>query len=192
VTRFALAVFLAASFPSAARADAAGTALPACPIAHVALKGTLDTKIVKPGDVFRFATTAPATLDNRTIPAGTPGAGFIEVMDHSKHGGQAGYLILDARILSLADGTQIPVAFAPAPDGRSFARIDAGNSDAGLLGYIPYVGTATSIYNYFHHGKDAALLDGTLMPVVLGYGIELGTCSAPVIGPDSTEPAPHF
>ena len=87
----------------------------------------------------------------------------------------------------------VPVAFAPGSDGRSFARIDAGNSDAGIIGYLPYyIGTAAGIYNYFHHGKDAAVLDGTIMPVVLGYGAELGTCSAPTIGPNSAEPAPHF
>jgi hypothetical protein len=189
----ALAFFVTASCCGPARAQSAGAPLPLCPLAHVALQGTLDTKIVKSGDVFRFATTAPATLGSQAIPAGTPGAGLIEVMNHSRSGGQSGYLILDARFLSLADGTNVPVAFAPGTDGRSFARIDAGNSDAGLIGYLPYyIGTAAGIYNYFHHGKDAAVLDGTVMPVVLGYGAELGTCSVPTVGPGSAEPAPHF
>jgi|GEM_PF-788887 len=189
----AFAFPLAASLCDLARAESPSAALPPCPLALVALKGTLDTKIVKPGDVFRFATTASATYGAQTIPAGTLGVGLIEVMNHSKHGGQAGYLVLDARFLSLADGTYVPVAFAPATDGRSFAFVGAGSSDAGLIGYLPYyIGTAAGIYNYFHHGKDAAVVDGTVMPVVLGYGAELGTCSVPVIGPNIAEPTPHF
>jgi hypothetical protein len=185
--------FLAASLGEPAQAQLPSATLPPCPMVHVALRGTLDTKIVKSGDVFRFATTAAAMLGDQAIPAGTPGAGLIEVMDHSKSGGRAGYLILDARFLSLANGTYVPVAFAPATNGRSFARIDAGSSDAGIIGYLPYyIGTAAGIYDYFHHGKDAAVLDGTTMPLVLGYGAELGTCSVQVVGPNSPEPSPHF
>ena len=189
----AFAVFALTLACVGARADDPAASLPVCPVAYVALKGTIDTKKVGPGEVFHFVTTEAATFGRQVIPAGTPGAGLIEVMDHSKAGGRSGYLILDARYLALGDGTYVPVAFAPAIDGRSFARIDAGSSDAGLIGYLPfYIGTASGIYNYFHHGKDAALLDGTTMPVVLGYGIEGGTCSSPTVEPNSTEPVPHF
>ena len=168
--------------------------LTTCPTVNVSLLATIDTKLAKPGDVFRFQTLAPVAVSGASIAAGTQGAGLIEVLDHSKSNGHAGYLILDARYLKLADGTHLPVAFVPGTDGRSFADVGAGNSYApGILSFIPYyVGTAAGIYNFFHHGKDAAVIAGTTMPLVLGDGIEEGTCAAPVTGITSAYPGPHF
>ncbi len=174
--------------------DGEAQPLAPCPTVDVSLAATIDTKKVKPGEVFRFHTLASVAYRSQTIPAGTPGAGLIEVMDHSKSNGHTGYLILDARFLSLADGTHVPVAFVPATDGQSFADVGAGTSNApGILGYIPYyVGTAAGVYNFFHHGKDAAVTAGTAMPLVIGDGIEDGTCRAPLVGPLTRLPAPHF
>jgi len=168
--------------------------LPACPTVNVSLLATIDTKIAKPGEIFRFQTVAPVALGTQLIAAGTQGVGLIEVLDHSKSNGHSGYLVLDARFLALADGTHVPVAFVPGTNGQSFANVGAGSSDApGILGYIPYyIGTAAGVYNYFHHGKDAAVTAGTQMPLVVGDGIETATCAAPVAGPSTTYPTPHF
>jgi len=168
--------------------------LPACPTVNVSLLATIDTKIAKPGEIFRFQTVAPVALGTQLIAAGTQGVGLIEVLDHSKSNGHSGYLVLDARFLALADGAHVPVAFVPGTNGQSFANVGAGSSDApDVIGYIPYyIGTAARVYNYFHHGKDAAVTAGTQMPLVVGDGIETETCAAPVAGPSTTYPTPHF
>jgi hypothetical protein len=165
-----------------------------CPTVNASVVATIDTKLVKPGEVFRFTTLAPVTVGTQTIGAGTPGAGLIEVMDHSKGNGRPGYLILDARYLALPDGTHVPVALVPGTDGRSFAAVGAGTSNApGILNFIPYyVSTAAGVYNFFHHGKDAAVTAGTTMPLVVGDGIEDGTCVAPVAAPNTSFPRPHY
>lgn len=190
VVTCALAVVAAVAAPLRGRAQS----LPTCPTVNASLVQTIDTKIAKPGDVFRFTTLAPVTLGTLNIAEGTGGAGIIEVLDHSKGDGQPGYLILNARYLALADGTHVPVAFVPGTNGRSFAAVGAGSSNApGFLGFIPYyVSTAASIYNFFHHGKDAAVTAGTTLPLVVGDGIESGTCAAPVASPGSNIPAPHY
>ena len=127
--------------------------------------------------MFAFATVAAATFEGRDIPVGTPGQGIVATLDHSKSRGESGYLVLEARYLELSDGTYVPAMFVPGGDGRSDAFVRAGSSDApSPLGYIPYVGTAASIYDYFHHGKDAAVVAGAPLALVLGDGYFRGTC----------------
>ncbi len=185
----------AAQAPSPAPVSTPGTGVTAfCPTVEATLDSTLDTKKVVPGDVFRFTTDAPVTFESQTLPQGTPGAGFIAVMDHSKSQGHAGYLVLDARFLAPPGGPHVPARLAPGTDGESFAFVGAGNSFApGILGYIPYyVGTAAGVYNFFHHGKDAAVIAGTKLSLVLGDGIEMGTCAPDVTRPGSNKPRPRF
>ncbi len=150
---------------------------PECPTVDIALLGTIDSKHARPGDRFEFVTLDTIRVALKPIPRGTRGAGFIETLAHSRGNGRPGYLILDARYLRLSNGRHVPASFAPGSDGRSAAFIAAGSTDApGLLGYTPLI-AATSVYNIFHHGKDAALIRGSRVPIVVGDGLAAGTCA---------------
>ncbi|GAC1309181.1 MAG: hypothetical protein NVSMB19_22780 [Vulcanimicrobiaceae bacterium] len=150
---------------------------PECPTVDVALAATIDSKHARPGDRFEFVTLDTIHVNLEPISRGTRGAGFIETLAHSRGNGRPGYLILDARYLRLRDGRHVPASFAPGSDGRSAAFISAGSTDApGMLGYTPLV-AATSVYNVFHHGKDAALVRGSRVPLIVGDGLAAGTCS---------------
>ena len=178
-SRYVQAVVLCAVFaltnPAGGRAQTAD-ATAACPTVEAALSSTIDTKKVKPGEVFRFSTLGPVTLDGDAIPAGTPGVGLIVTSDHSKSQGHSGYLVLEARYLE-AGTAHVPVTFLPGGDGHSQAFVRAGSSSAGILGYLPYyIGTAAGVYDAFHHGKDAAVVAGAHLPLVVGDGFYSGTC----------------
>ena len=148
-----------------------------CPSVAVAITGTIDSKRARPGDRFEFVTLETIHVNLKPIVRGTRGAGFIETVSHARGNGRPGYLILDARYLRLGDGRHVPASFAPGSDGETAAYIAAGNTDApGFLGYTPLV-AATSVYNLFHHGKDAALVRGTRVPIIVGDGLSAGTCS---------------
>ncbi len=148
-----------------------------CPTVDVALSGTIDSKHARPGDRFQFVTLETIHVDLKPIPRGTRGAGFIETLAHSRGNGRPGYLVLDARYLLMANGGHIPASFTPGSDGQTAAFVAAGTTDApGLLGYTPLI-AATSIYNLFHHGKDAALIRGSRVPIIVGDGLAAGTCS---------------
>ena len=150
---------------------------PVCPTVSARLDATIDTKIVEAGDLFRFTTLGPAADGTQTIPPGTTGVGVVATLDHSKSHGQSGYLVLEARYLELPNGTHVAAAFVPAGDGNSQAYVRAGSSDAGIIGYLPYyIGTAAGVYDYFHHGKDAAVVAGTGLPLVIGDGYFTGAC----------------
>lgn len=155
--------------------------LPPCPSVVAGLGATIDTKKVKPGEIFRFSTLDPVRVGDTLIPPGTNGVGLIETSDHSKSQGHSGYLVLEARYVELADGTHVPVAFRPGDDGHSQAFVRAGSSSAGILGYLPYyIGTAAGVYDAFHHGKDAALVAGARLPLIVGDGLYSGTCGVTV------------
>ncbi|GAC1311194.1 MAG: hypothetical protein NVSMB21_20270 [Vulcanimicrobiaceae bacterium] len=95
---------------------------------------------------------------------------------HARGSGRAGYLVLEARYLELRDRRHLAASFAPGNDGSTVAVIASGSTDApGALGFTPLV-AATSVYNLFHHGKEAALLRGSRLPVVLGDGLAAGSC----------------
>ena len=163
--------------PTASASAAASETLPPCPVAKAKLLGTIDTKIVTAGARFSYATIAPVTFGGKEIPAGTQGEGIVATMDHSKSHGESGYLVLEARYLELADGSHVPATFVPGGDGRSDAFVRAGSSNApSVLGYLPYVGTAASVYDYFHHGKDAAVVADAQFALVLGDDLFKGTC----------------
>jgi hypothetical protein len=165
---------LAFSFGTGGRARAAA---PLCPMVSATLDATIDTKKARAGDLFSFTTLAPATSDAGPIPLGSHGVGVIETMNHSKSQGLTGYLVLEARYLELPGGAHVPVAFVPAGDGKAEAFVRAGSSDAGILTVLPYyIGTAAGIYDAFHHGKDAAVVRGTDMPLVVGDGYYTGAC----------------
>ncbi|MGD0473064.1 MAG: hypothetical protein ABSB70_07575 [Candidatus Velthaea sp.] len=150
---------------------------PACPQVAAGLSATIDTKKVKAGEMFHFATTGPVTSDGVTIPAGTNGIGLIATLDHSKSQGHSGYLVLEARYLERADGVHVPVTLLPGGDGHAASFVRAGSSSAGLIGYLPYyIGTAAGVYNTFHHGKDAAVVAGAPLQLLVGDAFYAGTC----------------
>ena len=167
-----LCLFLVRALAAAAGAQGATPAPPSvasCPQVGAALSATIDTKKVKPGELFRFATLGPVSFGGITIPTGTNGIGLIATLDHSKSQGHSGYLVLEARYLENTDGSHVPVAF-----------IRAGSSDAGLIGYLPYyIGTAAGVYNTFHHGKDAAVVAGTHFSLIVGDAYYAGDCRLP-------------
>lgn len=175
------AVALLTGWHAAAVADQplpATAPLPACPTIAATLDATIDTKKVKAGEIFRFTTLDAGAYNNAPIPAGTPGVGLIATLDHSKSQGHSGYLVLEARYLAPSGGAHVPVALVPAGDGRAQAFVRAGSSDAGFISYLPYyIGTAAGVYNVFHHGKDAAVLRGTRLTLIVGDEFFAGECA---------------
>ncbi len=155
---------------------AARAQLQECPTVDVALLGTVDSKRARPGDRFEFVTLDTIYVHLHPLRRGMRGAGFIETLGHARGNGRPGYLVLDARYVRMPDGSHVPASFAPGNDGRSAAFVAAGSTDApGLLGYTPLV-AATSVYNLFHHGKDAAVVHGSRFPIIVGDGLSAGTC----------------
>jgi hypothetical protein len=157
-------------------APARGPKRPTCATVVATLLGTIDTKRVQPGDRFTFKTLTQTFYRGRWVPVGTLGSGFVETMSRARSGGRTGSMVLDAQYLQLRGGF-VPVAFAPGFDGDSMAYVGAGKSDApGALGFTPLVALTTA-YNVFYHGKDAALVAGTRMLLVVGTGLATGACA---------------
>jgi len=177
-TRFGVAFFAFAG--AVCNAGIAASPFPAaapCPQVAADLDTTIDTKRVKAGEVFHFATHDPVRFEGAIVPAGTNGVGVISTLDHSKSQGHSGYLVLEARYLERGDGSHVPVTLLPAGDGHAQTFVRAGSSSAGLIGFLPfYIGTAAGVYNAFHHGKDAAVLAGTRLQLIVGDAFYNGAC----------------
>src|ERR1700690_4273821 len=93
-----------------------------------ALVGALSSDHVKPGDTFRFRTTAPVHAGPVSIPSGTPGTGVVAAAAPGKHGARPSTLRLEPRVLQLPDGEFLAIATAPS----STATLDRTQRAIGL------------------------------------------------------------
>jgi hypothetical protein len=152
-----------------------------CPTVLASVTTTIDSKLVRAGDIFRFATIAPVPWGATAIPVGTRGVGVVETFDHAKSESHSGYLVLEARYIELADGSHVPAALIPGPDGRSQSFVRGGYTGSGFLEILPYyIGTAAGVYDVLHRGKEAALIAGTRLALVVGDGFYTGSCRIPI------------
>jgi hypothetical protein len=177
IRTLAVAAGLLAFAASPPPAVAAPAAAPACPTVFASLDATIDTRTAHAGDPFRFTTLTPVSAGSVALPAFAHGVGVVMSYTHAKGGGQPGYLILEARYLVAPDGAHVPATLVPGGDGHAQAFVRGGTSSSGFLTAIPYyVGTAASIYDALHHGKEAALLAGSRMLLVVGDEFFAGAC----------------
>ncbi|MBV9646895.1 MAG: hypothetical protein JO043_05485, partial [Candidatus Eremiobacteraeota bacterium] len=108
-----LQFILSAAMP--ALAQNASPTPPPCRTVDVATTDVVDSGKAKAGDAFRFKTLAdvPATARDPAIPAGSTGYGIVMVAHHNGNRGKAGFMLIDARFVQLADGTHVPVEILP-------------------------------------------------------------------------------
>jgi hypothetical protein len=126
-----------------------------------ALVGAVSAADVKPGDTFRFRTTAAVHAGAITIPAGTPGSGVVAAATPGHRGAQPSTLRLDPRVLQLPDGEYLAIAVAP----ESAGVLDQTQRARGLP--IPmFVGGLFVIGGLGHQAPTVTLGDGTPFTVV--------------------------
>lgn len=146
---------LAAALVAVAAPVAPGVPIP------VALVGAVSAATAKPGDVFRFRTTAPVRAGSVTIPAGTPGTGVVTAAQPGAHGLKTSTLDLEPRSLQLAGGETIAVtaATSDAPKLDQTRRARAVPVPF-LLGGVFVLGGVG------HQARTVRLADGTPFTVV--------------------------
>jgi hypothetical protein len=81
-------------------------------IVPVAMMQTISSHDAKIGQTFQFQTVAAVKDGNVDIPAGTMGEGIVNDV-RSAHFMKGAHLKLEPQVLRLANGTTIPVTFAP-------------------------------------------------------------------------------
>jgi len=171
---------LAAAAPRLALAQA--DTRPPCVHALVAVLDDIDSAKAHPGDVWEFRLAENATApDGTPLQAGQLGYGVIANATHANKNSTPGYLALETRFLALADGRHIPVIIDRHNDDSSVATGASGNAPW-ALGLIPFVGYAAGGYDALHHGRDAAILKGTRISVLIGDQAAMGTCRPPAPG----------
>lgn len=145
------ALLLAASSP----AVPAGVRIP------VALVGAISAASAKPGDTFRFRTTAAVQAGNMTIPAGTPGTGVVAAAHPGQHGLKPSTLHLEPRSLQLADGATIPVV-AAAEDARTLNQTQRTHG----IPFPLFIGGGFGFGGVGLKARTVDLADGTRFTVV--------------------------
>jgi hypothetical protein len=176
----ALAAAVLAAAPLEARSIA--DTRPPCVHALVAILDDLDSASAQPGQVFEFRLVENAVApDGTPLQAGQLGYGVIANASHANKGGQPGYLALETRFFALGDGRHIPVIIDRHNDDSSVATGATANAPW-ALGLLPIVGYAAGGYDALHHGRDAAILRGTRISVLIGDQAALGTCRLPAAG----------
>ncbi|SRR5579884_334255 len=132
-----------------------GVAIPA------ALVGAVSAADVKPGDTFRFRTTAAVRAGALTIPSGTPGSGVVVAASPGHQGVRPSTLRLEPRVLQLADGEYVAIAASPS----SAAVLDQTRRARGFP--VPlFIGGAFVLGGLGHQASTVALADGTPFTVV--------------------------
>ncbi len=160
-----------------------------CVRATITLVDAVNSANALAGDSFRFriadATTTP---DGTQIPAGALGYGIVSYADHARRGGRGGILVLEPRMVTLADGKHVSVIGDHSRDGAATTSGSTNNAPS-FLGAIPFVGYALGPYGFLHHGSDVTLPVGARMPVIVGDDLAMGTCRVPKPTETPTPPA---
>jgi hypothetical protein len=173
-----LGLVLAVAAPNAT----ATPARPPCQTVEVATVDPVNSGTAKAGDAFRFKTIGevPANETHAAIPAGSTGYGIVMVAHHNGNRGKAGYMLIDARFVQLADGTHVPVQILPEPT-RDTPMLQGSSANApGYLGFIPFAGIMTGAYNTVHRGREIEVPPNTRFTLVVGDELALGTCTISV------------
>ncbi len=133
---------------------------PGVPI-PAALVGAVSAADVKPGDTFRFQTTAPVRAGSVIIPSGTPGSGVVAAAAPGKQGMRPSTLHLEPRVLQLPDGEYLAIATAPA----SRPTLDRTQRARGVP-FPFFVGGLFMVGGLGHPAPTVTLADGTPFTVV--------------------------
>jgi hypothetical protein len=153
--------------------------LPPCPIVRAALTAPLDSATANVGDRITFTTIA-STDGAGALPPGLTGYGIVDYVQHARRA-LGGELSIEARYVVRADGTKVPVTSVSA-----YAVTKGSNRDipgvAGVIGV--FKGTAPEVasgilgaYGFVHYGAEAVIPAAAHIELVVGDGIDEGTCS---------------
>jgi hypothetical protein len=182
------ALVLLAATPAPQPSATPSDTRPLCAEVNVAMAEDVDSSWARTGDRFRFLTADAVTaLDGTVVPVGTRGEGIVASADHAKRSGIPGYLVLEARFLTLADGRRIPTVIDPFNEWNAFVHGSPANAPP-FLGIIPYVSYGVGAYNFIHHGKDATVPRGAHLLVFVGDDALLETCRPLHPLPSNTPP----
>ncbi len=170
--------------PARAQPIAAGL-LPPCPTVLATLTAAVDSATANVGDRIRFVTIAAPDGSASALPAGLTGYGLVAYVQHARRA-MGGELSLEARYVVQADGRKVPVTFIAA---YALTRGTSRNAPgiAGAVGAFKGTGPAVAsgllgAYGFLHYGAEAVIPAATSLQLVVGDGIDEGTCSvAPLI-----------
>jgi len=163
------------------------SAKPPCVRVAVALEDDIDSGRARANDAFRYVTVDAASLSDGTpVPAGSIGFGLIAIAKHAERGGQGGYVVLEARFLTLPGGGHVPASIDWSSAERATAT-GASLNIPGIVGAIPFAGYILGPYGFLHHGKDVVIPRGTQIPLLLGDDVAAGACR--VVPPPSPSPS---
>lgn len=170
-----------ASTPEPSPAPSATPVMPPCLTAKVTSVDEISSKTAQPGAPFRFTV---ASVDAggafKNIAPGNEGWGIISVVRRGRTGGEAGMLVLETRFIVGSDGAHVPATFARTMSGLFMGKTH--NSPPGV-GWIPFVGYASSAYDAFHKGGDVIVGPTDSLTIVLGDEADVGACSLPTPPP---------
>jgi hypothetical protein len=152
--------------------------LPPCATAKISPAETIGSKEAEPGKTFRFNVTSvdDPLGEFKTIAPGAVGYGVVSVVRRARAGGDPGLLVLESRYIVAADGAHVPVSLLRTVNGLFLGHT---NNSPGLLGLIPYVGYATSLYDAIHKGGETGTGPADSLIVLLGDDAIAGTCLPP-------------
>jgi len=174
----ALLALLARPAPAIAQPNPPA-ALPPCPIVRAALTAPLDSATANVGDRITF-TTIGSNDGAGALPPGLTGYGIVDYARHARRA-LGGELSIEARYVVRADGTKVPVTSVSA-----YAVTKGSNRDVpGVAGVIgAFKGTAPEVisgalgaYGFLHYGAEAVIPAAAHIELVVGDGIDEGTCS---------------
>jgi hypothetical protein len=165
-------------------------AKPPCVRVAVALEDDIDSGKARANDPFRFVTVDAVQLtDGTPVPAGTIGFGLIAIAKHAERAGQGGYVVLEARFLTLPSGQHVPVSIDWSSAKRATAT-GASLNIPGIVGAIPFAGYILGPYGFLHHGKDVVIPRGAQIPLLLGDDVAAGACRVVPLPTPSPSTAP--
>jgi len=152
--------------------------LPPCATAKISPAETIGSKDAQPGKSFRFNVTSvdDPLGEFKNVAAGAVGYGVVSVVRRARAGGDPGLLVLESRYIVASDGTHVPVSLLRTVNGLFLGHT---NNSPGLLGLIPYVGYATSLYDAIHKGGETGTGPAYSLIVLMGDDAIAGTCEPP-------------
>jgi hypothetical protein len=175
-----LAAAIVGTQPAPAVAQSgASAALPQCPIVRAALTAPLDSATANVGDRITFTTIA-SNDGADALPPGLTGYGIVDYVQHARRA-LGGELSIEARYVVRADGTKVPVTSISA-----YAVTKGSNrnipGEAGAIGIFKGTGPeiasgAIGFYGFVHYGAEAFIPAAAHIELVVGDGIDEGTCS---------------
>ncbi len=152
-----------------------------CPTVLARLSDPVSSATANVGDAIKFTTLPMDDGASGALPAGLTGYGLVTYAQHARRarGGEIG---LEARYVVKGDGTKVPVSSVSAN-----AVVKGSNRDApaifGAAGAFKgtlaaAIGGTIGFYDFIHYGAEASVASASVLHLVVGDGIEEGTCSS--------------